>query len=224
LIELIVSLTIGLIISVAAFAAYMGISSASRMTEAQGRMNEDAQAALNILTRQIRMAGNNPSQSNRIDNTDPTKSSRKNPVYLPEPTYAGYKIFPLTFTLSAFSIRGCDGTLSDIKEVSRLDNLTCAAGINALPDAIAVSYEADKFNTIPAIPATGSLPTDCLGNALNTLTATLPEVIAGVSTPTDVTYAMADNRFYIDTVAAIPSLYYKGNGTGSRPQALVENI
>ena len=224
LIELMVSLTIGLIISVAAFAAYLGIAGASKMAEAQGRMNEDAQAALSILTQQLRMAGNNPSQSNRIDDPDRTKSSRQNPVYLPTPTYAGVALSPAPFTLSSFTIRGCDGTFSNLKEAGNLDQLTCGAGINALPDAIAVSYEADKFNTIPTTPATGSLPTDCLGNALNPLTATLPAVVAGVSTLIDVTYAVADNRFYIGVSDAVPSLYCKGNGIGSRPLALVENI
>ena len=114
LIELMVSLTIGLIISVAAFAAYLGIAAASRMAEAQGRMNEDAQAALTILTQQLRMAGNNPDQSNRVDNPNPTLSSRHNPVYFPTPTYAGFALSPATFTLSSFIIRGCDGTFSNI--------------------------------------------------------------------------------------------------------------
>ncbi|NDP60779.1 MAG: prepilin-type N-terminal cleavage/methylation domain-containing protein, partial [Oxalobacteraceae bacterium] len=74
LIELMISLTIGLIITVAAFSAFMGASGASKMAEAQGRMNEDAQAALSILTQQLRMAGNNPDQPNRVDNINPALS------------------------------------------------------------------------------------------------------------------------------------------------------
>lgn len=224
LIELMVSLTIGLIIAAAAFSAYLGISGASKMAEAQGRMNEDAQAALSILTQQLRMAGNNPSQSNRIDHLDRTKSSRKNPIYLPAPTYDDGVLPPAPFALSSFTIRGCDGTFGNLTTATDIDHLTCAAGANALPDAIAVSYEADKFNTIPTTLATGSLPTDCLGMKLTTNTATLPTVVAGANTPADVTYAVADNRFYIDTSAAIPSLYCKGNGINSTAQALVENL
>lgn len=60
LIELLVSLAIGLIIMVAAISAYVGSAGANRMSDAQSRMNEDAQAALGILAQQIRMAGNNP--------------------------------------------------------------------------------------------------------------------------------------------------------------------
>lgn len=221
LIELMISLTIGLLITVAAFSAFMGASGASRMAEAQGRMNEDAQAALSILTQQLSMAGNNPDQPNRVDNSNPTLSSRRNPVYLQSPPSSGFTLLPTTFELSAFSIRGCDGQFSNITTAGNLDALTCAAGTSTSPDSIAVSYEADKFNTVPT---TGllPLPTDCLGNALSTITATLRTVVGAGTANTDVTYAVADNRFYVGTSGSIPSLYCKGSG--GKPQALVENI
>lgn len=216
-----VSLTIGLIIAAAAFSAYLGISGASKIAEAQGRMNEDAQAALSILNQQLRMAGNNPSQSNRIDHLVRAESSRQNPVYLPTRTYDdGVTPFPL----SSFTIRGCDGTFSNITTATDIDHLTCVAGANALPDAIAVSYEADRFNTVPMIVGADIFPTDCLGIKLTTNTATLPTVVDGAKALDDVTYAVADNRFYIGMSSSIPSLYCKGNGIGSTPQALVENI
>ena len=60
LIELLVSVTIGLVLMIAVASAYVGSATASKVAEAQGRMNEDATAALNILTQQIRMAGDNP--------------------------------------------------------------------------------------------------------------------------------------------------------------------
>lgn len=217
LIELMVSMIIGLIISIAAVSAYLSASGASRMAEAQGRMNEDAQAALTILTQQLRMAGNNPDQVNRIDNDDPTLSSRHNPVYLPMPTSPG---FTTTFALTAFGIRGCDGVFSNITAAPALDQLLCAPD-DAQPDSIAVSYEADTFNTVPT---PGNLPTDCLGIPLTSNTAFLPTLASSAAVNATVTYAVADNRFYIGTSAAIPSLYCKGNGINSTPQALVENI
>lgn len=207
LIELMVSLTIGLIIAAAAFSAYLGISSASKMAEAQGRMNEDAQAALTILTQQLRMAGNNPDQANRTD------ISRRNPVYgamIYAPVYDPETAQSGTYFTSNFIIRGCDGTFSNLTTAADLDHLTCAAGINALPDAIAVSYEADTFNTVPNL----GIPTDCLGKPLNKITATIPA-----------NYSVADNRFYIGlSTSSIPSLYCKGNGIDSMAQALVENV
>ena len=225
LIELMVSLTIGLVIVVAAVSAYVGASGASRMTEAQGRMNEDAQAALTILTQQLRMAGNNPDQANR------TSESRRNPIYLPTPTFSlptptfEFTASPTTFALSSFSIRGCSGTFSNItaSTATRLDDLTCVPDTTK-PDSIAIYYEADRFNTVPT---TGNLPTDCLGAGLGTITATLPTVTTTVPKiiTSTVPYFVADNRFYIGTSTAIvsPSLYCRGNG-GSSPQPLVENI
>ena len=82
LIELMVSLTIGLIIAVAAGSAYLGSAGAGRIAEAQSRMNEDAQAALNILAQQVREAGNNPLRSG-----DRAPALRHNPIY--DPTYVG---------------------------------------------------------------------------------------------------------------------------------------
>lgn len=57
LIELMVSMTIGLVIVVAALSAYSSAASANKMVEAQSVMNEDGQAALGILSQQIHMAG-----------------------------------------------------------------------------------------------------------------------------------------------------------------------
>ncbi|MGV8894427.1 MAG: PilW family protein [Burkholderiaceae bacterium] len=236
LIELMISLTIGLIITIAVFSAYMGAAGAGKMAEAQGRMNEDAQAALTILTQQLRMAGSNPDQAYRIENTDQRLSSRRNPIYFPTPTYDNF-IAPTfvpdeseateeseapeesAFPLSNFRIRGCDGKFSNITEAANLDTLTCETD-TAKPDSIAVNYEADVFNTIPT---TDNLPTDCLGNTLSEIKATVATLDdADAVNDTEVHYRVADNRFYIDKADSIPSLYCKGNGGNTQP--LVENI
>ena len=205
LIELMVSLTIGLLIVTAAFSAYMGASGAGKVAESQGRMNEDAQAALTILVQQLRMAGNNPHQAERSD------KARRNPVYSPYP--AVFIPIPATFSLSAFSLRGCDGKFSNLATASSIDALNCAAGSNALADSIAVSYEADAYNSIGL--------TDCLGAELRQIKATFvpPE-------SSNDPYYVATNLFYIDTSASIvsPSLFCKGNGIGSIAKPLVENI
>lgn len=218
LVELMVSMTIGLVIMVAAISAYLGAAGASKMSDAQSRMNEDAQAALSILTQQLRMAGTNPVQAGR------DIAFRHNPVY--DPTYAGgtsaaygTTSYTASAALSAFSIRGCEGKFSNIGTAgTTLDTLTCG-GTSTLPDSIAVSYEADRYNTIPT--SVGNTPTDCLGNGVTATTATFPS-----GTVTNATYFVADNRFYIGTSTVIvsPSLYCRGNGGASTAQPLVENI
>jgi len=204
LVELMVSITIGLIMMIAITSAYLGSSGASKMAEAQGRMNEDGQTALAILSQQIRMAGDNPRRTNYAYATP------SNPA----------------FTTGTFAIRGCDGVFSNVTSAANIASLTCAAGTNSLPDAIAIAYEADADNTIPT---SAGLATDCVGQPLPVVTAsvnkwngTLPVAINTVAT--NVTYTLADNRFYIKTPTAggAPSLYCKGNGGNEQP--LVENI
>ena len=222
LIELLVSMTIGLIIVVAAGSAYLGASTAGKVSEAQSRMNEDAQAALNILTQHLRMAGGNPNQASR----DP--AFQRNPVY--DPSYVGGASTPYgatatyapAYAISPFSIRGCDGTFT-VPSVGATDLsvLNCASGTNTLPDSIAVSYEADRYNTVPTA---GGLATDCLGNTLTVITATFPLPLPAGSTTG--AFAVAVNRFYIGTSASAPTLYCKGNGGAltTAAQPLVENI
>lgn len=212
LIELMVSMAIGLIVVLATLVAYLGASDAAKVAEVQARMNEDGQAALAILSQQLRMAGSNPKQSGR------TELAQRNPVYLPSS-------LPTTFALTAFAIRGCDGKFQNIALATSVDSLVCGAP-TADPDSIAVTYEADAFNTVVA-PGT-SQPTDCLGDPLTTLTAMVTVLdAAGTGTQTaPVTYHVADNRYYIGTSAAIssPSLYCKGNGTPGAARPLVENV
>ncbi len=204
LIELLVAITIGLVIVSAALVAYLGSSEAGRTSAAQSRMNEDAQAALNILSQQIRMAGNNPKQPGY------TLATPRNPI------------------TNTFSLRGCDTTFSNAKPVGAtpaaadINALTCPAGSG--PHSIALTYEADRYNTIPT---STNLPTDCVGRSLPAQTASIVQITSPTTTAaSNVTFYEADNRFYIDTSATIssPALYCFGNGSSSTPQPLVENI
>jgi len=204
LVELLVSLTLGLLIVVATLAGYLGLSEAGRMSEAQARMDEDGQAALSVLTAHLRMAGSNPDRANR------SPSDRRNPVY------------PVPFT---FALRGCDGTFANIATAAAIQDLTCTGGTTSSPDSISITYEADRFNTV--MPTPGMTPTDCLGHPLNQLTASVDVVTTpGPGVSTEINYHAAENRFYIASSGpgSSPSLHCKGSGAGSTAGALVENV
>ena len=206
LIELMVSIAIGLVVIVAVMSAYLGTADAGKMADAQSRMNEDANAALNVLSQQLRMAGTNPKRANYMNTT------ASNPV----------------FTGTAFSVRGCDGDFGNIASPLDPAALTCAGTVSALPDSIAVTYEADDFNTVPitTAPAAGKgKGTDCLGSSLSIVTSTVDVWNGAASIPTLVTYTVANNLFYIKTTSTItaPSLYCLGNGNAG-DQPLVENV
>jgi type IV pilus assembly protein PilW len=210
LIELMISMVLALIIVIAVIGSYLGTSSAARMAEAQAQMQEDAQAALSILSLQLRMAGNNPDRPYRLALT------RRNPVYLPNS-------LPSSYLLTGASIRGCDGNFTDIDAAS-LDLLACGSATTQ-PDSIAINYEADQLNTVTR--ADGK-PTDCLGFPLPQSSATLNvlDPVSGATVSEEIFYTVADNRFYIDasTAVASPSLYCRGNGVGSTPKPIVENV
>ncbi len=208
LIELMVSMTIGLIIMIAVISAYLGASGASRTAEAIGRMNEDGQAALTILTQQLRMAGVNPSQSNRWSVTLGI-SARGNTV-------------PLHNSVTnAFAIRGCDTRFTSMTATFAL--LACAhAAASTGPDSISIAYEADRYNTIAL--ASGQ-PTDCMGVGIDPISPA-PSYLNAAGVATSASIYEAENRYYIGTSNFVinPTLYCKGNGNNSAAQPLVENI
>lgn len=203
LIELLIAITIGMVIVGAALSAYLGAAESGRLTTAESRMNEDAQTALDLLAQQIRMAGNNPKRPNYA------LATPRNPI------------------TNTFSLRGCNSTFTNIKAVGAtpaaadINSLTCPVGSGT--HSIAVSYEADTFNTTPA----AGVPTDCIGSALPAQNANVTQITSPTTTgPVAVVFYEADNRFYIETSATSgrPSLYCRGNGGAGTPQPLIENI
>lgn len=142
LIELLISMVIGLVVVGAVIVSMIGSGKAGRFQEAYSQMNEDAQIALSIISRDIQMAG------------------YSNPTGL-------VNITPLTATptmVLAFAnlspgnpVFGCDTGFANSSAAA--NSLVCGTATNA---AIEVVYEADGRNTVPA----SGVPSDCLGNGL----------------------------------------------------------
>ena len=63
LIELMISMVLGIVIIGALIVLYMTGSAATRNAQAQGQMNEDAQMALAVVTHELRQAGYNPART-----------------------------------------------------------------------------------------------------------------------------------------------------------------
>lgn len=60
LVELLISIALGIVVIGAMLVMYTTGASASRYAAAQGQMNEDAQMALSVITQELRKAGYNP--------------------------------------------------------------------------------------------------------------------------------------------------------------------
>jgi type IV pilus assembly protein PilW len=208
LIELLVSMVVGLIVILAAMASYLGSASAARVADAQAQMNEDAQAALAILSQQFRMAGNNPIQSGR------TPEFKRNPVYRDSgPEFIPNSLF--------HALRGCDGRFGDMDADHNIDTFTCPQQLDQ-PDAIAVTYEADRYNTPTSASASG--PSDCIGEGAASWSANVQTIgVDGIVTPQTVSFHVIEHRFFIGTSTAIttPSLYCMNR---EKREPLVENV
>jgi type IV pilus assembly protein PilW len=226
LIEIMVSIAIGLIVVTAALSAYLGAAQLNRAAAAQSLMNEDGQAALALLTREIRMAGSNPVQLDR----GPLIS--RNPVYeatAAQTNYTAESAKTGAFTVSDFSLRGCTGLFiagAPGSAANTIDNLTCGTGNS---DVLALSYEADIFNTTPALGLPTGLPTDCTGTPLSVITVTPPAAAPAPGNEQDfelgaaavTTYSVADNRYFVATVGGNFGLFCQGSGAA---QLLIENV
>ncbi|CAN5435079.1 type IV pilus assembly protein PilW [soil metagenome] len=190
LIELMISITIGLAVMAAIIAIYSATTSTSRQADSSQRMSEDAAVAMNVLGSYIRMAGFSFPQANVATNTVVSGSGT---VQVTDSNFSGA------------AIRGCDNGFSN-PTVSATTSLTC--GGSAGPDAFVVRFEADTSNTFPNSDVPPKA-TDCLGqgvslNATSDYDATL-------------TYTQAEARFYLKSGAASGTrdLYCGGNGTST---------
>lgn len=141
LVELLVSMVIGLTVVGAALAMYVSSGYSSRGGSALSQMTEDASIALSLLRSQVAMAGySTPTGINAADGSMVKK-------------YNGQR-----------AIFGCSGGPADDKPSADLTAGNCN-NTAATPDSIVVSYEADTTNTVPGSTAP-TVPTDCVGTGL----------------------------------------------------------
>ena len=188
LVELLVSMAIGLVIMIAIGQTYLSSSSASRIVEMQARMNEDAQAALTMMAQQLQLAGANPVRGNRAE------GFRQN-----------------SFT-STYVIRACDVAFSNTSSANSIDGLTCShTSGSAGPDALGISYEADAFNTTTT---SGGTPADCVGNGLPATSFAYKDA-AGVDQTTNV--YIANPVYYVNTATYTLSCRSMGSSGTAQP-------
>jgi type IV pilus assembly protein PilW len=138
LIEVLISMVIGLVVVGAVMVSLIGSGNTGRFQSAYAGMNEDAQIGLSILSRDLQMTGY----------AQPTALVSNG---APSPTYS------LTSTTlgSTTFVFGCDTGFANPTAA------TLACGTAVTP-ALEVAYQADTGNTM----ANAGVPSDCLGNAI----------------------------------------------------------
>jgi len=146
LVEVMVSLVIGLVVVGAVLVSYIASGKSGAQQAAYAEMNENAQLGLGLLSRDLLLAGY----------AQPTGLEPVIPATVP-PTFTGN----LTRTYEGRPVFGCDEGFED---ESVIGDVACEPGTPKSP-AIEMVYEADFTNTVPT-SAPGSVPSDCLGNGL----------------------------------------------------------
>lgn len=138
LIELLISMVIGLVVIGAMMAAYLGTGISSRNSRALAQITEDASVALSVLRTQIGMTG----------------------YAAPVAVNADTGKFEVAPALQGANLMGCDSAFDDLdKPIGEL-----ACGGDAGADAIAVLFQADGRNSV--VNDDGE-PLDCLGNGID---------------------------------------------------------
>ena len=150
LLELMISITIGLVVLGAVSVVYLATTATSRQSLSTSRMSEDAAIIMNMLGNNLRMAG---------------YSTPRTLVSMGSALVAGRKVSIPDRNFTGYAIRGCDfGFSSAVTTTTTFENLACST-TEGLPAAFAVRYEGDVFNTFPVNKGSSNVdgdPSDCL--------------------------------------------------------------
>ncbi|MEZ5660602.1 MAG: PilW family protein [Burkholderiaceae bacterium] len=182
MVELMISLVLGLIVLGAVMNTVASNGVGGRTMTGLSKLNEDAQVALNLVSSHLRMGGYTLPRINGIPGLRATN-------------------------FNGMPVRGCDSAFANPSVP--LTALACV-GANQ-PNAVAVAYEADQFNSLTLVPGQ---PTDCLGQAL-----------PAQASPFAGNFYVAENRFWVRVLGGEGQLVCSGSGDNfARPQVLVRNV
>lgn len=210
LIELLVSIAVGLIVLSTVLAIYLTTSKTTTQSTQEAEMNEDGALALNILQQQLKLVG----YSNYVTAVGATPTGAPAATPAPAPAAGSGRNF------QGAHIFGCKNGFNSSSVA--FDSLACKASTTSTggsngSSAFAIRYEADTINTFAA----NNNPTNC----------SFQEIKVGTNSDADpgVQYRLADNRYYIAKDAANgnrPTLYCQGmnGGTATAATALVANV
>ena len=142
LVELMVSMAIGLVVIGAVFVNYLNSSVGSRQSAALMQVTDDASLALGILRNHIAMAGY----------SQPTGVSATG---------------GMTRGLAGLAIFGCNGGFATTSGNIALDpGVIACANTAGAPDSLLIRYEADGSNTPTVKVGSLDVPSDCIGVGL----------------------------------------------------------
>jgi type IV pilus assembly protein PilW len=139
LVEIMISLVIGLVVVGAVMVTYLSNTKSSQQQAAYAEMNENAQLGLGIISRDLMLAGYSTATGTTVS--------------------GGVTTFTRAYSQRA--VFGCVFGFTSPNQSAAIAAADCVA--SAGKPGIEVVYQADVVNTVPT---SGNVPSDCLGNGL----------------------------------------------------------
>jgi prepilin-type N-terminal cleavage/methylation domain-containing protein len=237
LVELMVAMAMSLALLTVVLQGFASMSNASRASTVQQQMNEDAQAAFQILGPQIRMAGFSPLHARSSLTILPDKNTLGGTNYtvINETSSNGTPIAVLvidsddpfgTTGETGLGIFGCQSGFTNLTAAGHISQLTCNPA--GLDPSLAVQYEADEYSL--HISGAGNTPSDCRSFAVPYRKQALKDSALPSAAIIPATYYLVENRYFIskDANNNPTGLSCTGNGGatpfGTPTQPLVANI
>lgn len=199
LVEVMISLTIGMVIVLALSSMFVANRQTYRTSDDKSRLDDEGRLALNLLSFHVRMAGYGSLLSTaeaRVNENNAAGTETSN-ISLP----AIYTNNSNDSGVSPNAIRGCAAGFENSSD--DVEVLGCKAGVGS--DAFLVRYVVDAAT---ANVNSSGVPTDCLGAALFLQPATPAKGRKAASGA----YYLVENRFFIQENNGVPELYCQGNG------------
>jgi type IV pilus assembly protein PilW len=189
LLELLISMAVGLVILGALIAIYLSTHASARQAAAVSRLNEDASVVLNLLGTQLRMAGFSPPRVHMVPGAAMVDGVL---VSVPDRNFIGA------------GIRGCDHGFAN-HTTDEFEDLVCADEPSGAA-AFAVRFEGQHPDDIASVAL---LPpnTDCLNQGIDT------DTIGALGAP----YRLVESRFLVRVgpASGTPELACAGKGAKS---------
>jgi type IV pilus assembly protein PilW len=154
LVEVMVSLVIGMVVIGAVLVSYLASGKTSRQQAAYAEMHENAQMAMTLLSRDLLLAGYAQATGS--------------------PTVVAPAVSTFTRTYSGRAVFGCD--LGFVTPNTTTGAVACEPTTGS--PALEVTYEADTTNTVPVAVGGGApdSPSDCKGSQIRPAAGTLSGV------------------------------------------------
>jgi type IV pilus assembly protein PilW len=200
IVELMIALALGALVLVSVLYVSSNNAGGSRRIDAMGRMTESSQLALQFIANDVRMAGFGAVQT----------------AFKPGFHFTNY---------SFAGVRGCDNAFTNASggaAAADLGGLNCPGGVGT-SDAIAVTYEVDRYNGTTLASQEPGLAVqfaDCRGFGIRSDGASLLQGNAQSEDDAGRWYWRVENRYVVNN----GNLVCSGNGTGGGGAAFGNSV